>query len=403
MKRQMHLWQEEAVVADGAVTVGVTLELANQKQTRLWYRLPESCQESIAPSCDPYIIATILLSMKQGADVQIHGEVSPSLLQNLSEFQAAWQCWRPQVYRAVDITAEVEREQPSPPVPEGAISAFSGGVDSCFTVFRHRTGRCGRWQQDLQAAVMVRGFDIPLDQPQVFDRAFVKSQATLSSLGVKLIPVATNFKELPLQWEDSFGTGVASTLMLFQRQYSAGLIASASPYQSLRFPWGSNPLTDPLLSTQAFRIVHDGTSCDRLEKIKGISQWPEALQNLRVCWQGQQLDRNCGRCEKCIRTILIFRALGLGLPSCFEQDVTDRQILEVKGLKKSHVLIQLQPIVEAARASGIEASWVDALSTCIQRNLRQARLNTYKETLKARLPEPIIKEIQQVRSRLSRR
>jgi hypothetical protein len=396
--RKTHLWQEAAEV-DSYTTVSVTIEHPNQTRDRLWYRMSSEYSSLITQSCDPFVVATIFLAMQQRTDVVVHGEVSPSLLQNLAEFQAVWTCWCPKRYRQVEITADVEREQLNADSNK-AIAAFSGGVDSCFTVFRHSTKRCGRIGRNLQAGLMVQGFDIPLEQQETFDRAAEKSRAMLASLGMELIPIATNFRELEQDWEDAHGTGIASCLMLFQRGFEAGIIASSDPYDALNLPYGSNPVSDWLLSSQSFQIVHDGASFNRIEKIREIANWPEVPANLRVCWEGSQKDRNCGRCEKCIRNILAFRVLGLGLPPCFEQDVTDSQILGIKNLKKSQ-LIELDPILAAARSAGISDSWVTALDRCISRERRIATLKEFNDALKKRLSPTQRKLLGKLRRRLS--
>lgn len=396
-----HLWQEEVTQVDGFTTLSVIIEQPNQTPSRLWYRVPSEYSSVLTKNSDPFVVATIFLAMQQSTNLVVHGDVSPSLLQNLAEFQAAWSCWCPQRYQQVEITAEVEREQPKASTNQ-AIAAFSGGVDGCFTVWRHRMGRCGRWQRPIQAGLMVHGFDIPLTHEEVFHRAAQKSKAMLSSLGVELIPIATNFRELEQDWEDAFGTGIVSCLMVFQGGYTAGLIGSSDPYHALNLPYGSNPITDPLLSSQSFPILCDGASFSRLQKVQEIANWHEAYTHLRVCWEGSQPDKNCGRCEKCIRTILNFRVLGLGLPPCFEQDVIDEQILGIHGLHKAQ-LIELTPILEAAKAAAISDSWVKALEVCIKQNQRAELHKTYREALRQQLPEPLKAGIRQVRSLILRK
>lgn len=409
--RQTHLWREASVEVDGETTVCVTIEAPNQERSQLWYRLPTQYSSLITPSCDPFVVATILLFMRWSAPVVVHGQVSPSLLQNLEEFQAAWVCWHPSWYQKIEITAEVEREIAEVALSDEAITTFSGGVDSCFTAWRHRTAHCGRQQRNLQAAVMVHGFDIPLEQQQAFDSAVAKSREMLSSLGVALIPVATNFRELAQDWEDAHGAGIASCLMLLQRGYKTGLIASGPSYKSLVLPQGSNPITDSFLSSNAFQIIHDGAGFSRLEKIKEIAQWPEALQNLRVCWEGSQLDRNCGQCEKCIRTILSFRAWGMSLPPCFEQDVTDRQIRDIR-VKKAQLEVDFVPILKLAKAMTLSDSWVSNLEKCIADNqrwyVREERKASLREALEKReawlkkhLPPRVRSQLGKLRSRLS--
>ncbi|WP_016952106.1 hypothetical protein [Anabaena sp. PCC 7108] len=191
---KIHLWQEETTEAEGSITISVTIENPQQTRTRLWYRLPSDYKESVSNSCDAFIVATLMMAMNRSTDLIVHGEVSPSLLRNLTEFQLAWNCWLPNDYSLIDIIADVEKEQINNQTSEKAISAFSGGVDSCFTMFRHRTGSCGRWQRNLTTGLMVHGFDIPLQQTEVFENAAQRSQIMLSSLGVEMIPIATNFR-----------------------------------------------------------------------------------------------------------------------------------------------------------------------------------------------------------------
>lgn len=376
---QIHLWKEEWVERNGYTIASTTIEYPDGQRKQLWYGVPSNYAKLLTPSCDPFVIATIFLAMSKRAELVVHGEASPSLLQNLAEFQLAWANWRPQHYKPMEIKPEVEREAVK--TGQGAIATFSGGVDSSFTVFRHRKERCGRCQRDLKAGLMVHGFDIPLAEELAFKSAVSKSREMLVSLGVELIPMVTNFRELELDWEDVFGSAVASCLMLLQRGYATGLIASSAVYNALLIPYGSNPITDPLMSSQAFQIVTDGASFTRSEKVKEIANWSEALSLLRVCWQGEKKDSNCGKCEKCIRTILNFRVMGLGLPSCFEEDVTDKEILNLKGLNLAQIT-ELEPILETAKSAKIFDAWVRALEQCIERNRYQAKLAERRDDLK---------------------
>jgi hypothetical protein len=330
---KIHLWPQENQIKEQNIQTSVTVETGN-KNFSLWYRLPIKYQDNLTDNCDPFVIATIFLAMSQGSDLIVHGQVSPSLLDNLEEFQAAWSSWKPKTYQKIIIKAEEEKEIESSIKNKRAITAFSGGVDSSFTAFSHTRGNHSRKNLNLQAGLMVHGFDISIRQKEVFDRALQKSEIMLSSLGLVTIPLATNFRQvIKLNWEDVFATGVASCLHMVKKGFSIGLIPSSYPYRDVNFLWGSNPFTDLLLSSNSYRIIHDGAEFTRLNKIEQMLTWQEFLGNLRVCWQGNQKDRNCGRCEKCVRNILNFRVLNQGLPPCFEKDVTNQQIwnLKVKG------------------------------------------------------------------------
>ena len=372
-RKKTHLWVENIIEADGETTASVTIEGHKHKRHILWYRLPTKYSAMLTKSSDPFVLGTLFTAMNRSTALHVHGEVSPSLLQNLEDFQEVWRCWLPERYTKIDIVADVEREQPKASNPDGAIVAFSGGVDSCFTVWRHHTGSCGRLRRNLQAGVMVHGFDIPLKENDTFERATERSRKMLQSLRMEFIPMATNFRQLGNIWEDAHGAAIASSLMMLQGGYEAGLIASSAPYYKLILPWGSNPVTDGLMSSDAFQIIHDGGAFTRSEKVREISNWTEARQYLRVCCQKKQSGpncgqgRNCGVCAKCIRTILNFRANGLELPGCFERDVSDNQILSLKKLGRFDIHF-MNDILSTAKAARISESWVAALEKCIEQD-----------------------------------
>jgi hypothetical protein len=75
----------------------------------------------------------------------------------------------------------------------------------------------------------------------------------------------------------------------------------------------SHPMLDPYFSSYDVRIRHDGAAFSRLEKTRLLAGWEVGLQHLHVCNLPQFYapgHLNCGRCEKCIRTMLSLLALG---------------------------------------------------------------------------------------------
>jgi len=365
----LQIWPEGTTEQEGLLTTGFVLEDARGTRTRAWYRLPAGLREAITESCDPFVLAALFTAMQTPADLQVHGTVSPSLLRNLEEFQAIWHTWLPDRYQLVEILAESEQEA-EPAAGSPAIMTFSGGVDSSFTAWRHRTGQAGRQTQDLQAGVILHGFDIPLKSEKAFDHAYERAHIMLDSLGMQTIPMANNLRGLGGDYADCTAAILASCLSLLQKRFSVGLIADSAPYQILVFPWslpyGSNPLTDRLLSSKAFAILDDGAGYYRFDKAQALSGWPEAMSNLRVCLgrDPQARVRNCCKCEKCIRNLLIFRVLGLGLPAFFEHDVSDRQILRMSYTSPAR-FANYSRILDEAHRRGIRASWVRALHLSI--------------------------------------
>jgi hypothetical protein len=368
----MHIWPQEPLERNGTLTLSALMEMKGKEPFRLWFSVPAQCLDALSQTCEPFVVAAIFPAMREASQLVVHGEVSTTLLRNIEEFQAVWSSWLPQRYSEVRIAVDRERQGKAKGGRKKAILAFSGGLDSCFTAYRHAKGTCGRQRKNLAAGLMVHGFDIPLADKRAFAAAQEKSRVILDSLGVALIPMATNLREIEDKWDHVHGAAVASCLMLFQNGFDCGLIASSFTYDSLHLniPWGSNPLSDGLFSTDEFEIINDGSRFSRLEKLRQISKWPEALRHMRVCWEGKNLDRNCCACEKCIRGILACRVLGMNLPECFDQDASDRQVLSVK-VPDMAILFEYWCMLQTAKDNGSPASLVKLLETCIKDNERR--------------------------------
>jgi len=359
----IHLWPEEWVDRDDQVLVGATLESPDGGRWRLWYRLPAGHRPSLTRSSDPFVLGALFAAMREPADLVVHGAASPSLLANLEEFQCAWSAWAPGELRRIGITADREEEPPRS-ASAAAVMGFSGGADSAFTAWRHRRGQAGRQRRELRAGVLVHGFDIPLGQADIFAGAAGRARRMLASIGMELIPVATNYREQGGYWPHAFGAGLASCLMLLQGRFREGLIASGHSYQNFSAPDGSNPLSDWMMSSDSFRIIHDGAAFYKADKLRAISQWPEAMKHLRVCYEGERLDRNCCRCQKCVWTILTFRMLGLGLPECFERDISNSEILRMR-YPEAGLVQSMRRLISRLKAESFSASWVRALQASV--------------------------------------
>lgn len=284
----------------------------------LWFRTHDG--HALDPGfADPYVLASLLFWMRSGGRVHVEGTVSAELLAELDEWQTVWLHWTDGRYERVEFTAD--RIVEGVRAPRTAIAAFSGGLDSMCTAVRHARGLVRARTLPLGALLMVHGYDIPLGDETDFALAYRRNEQAAERLGVELRSVATNLRELSQTWEECHGLAVAAALHLYAAEFGAGLIASSSTYTLYSHAWGSNPLTDHLLSSDRMRIHHDAAELSRTEKCAVVGEHPELLALLRVCWQGARRDRNCGRCEKCVRTYWNLRIAGAE-PSCFDGPVT---------------------------------------------------------------------------------
>ncbi|HEU4325959.1 MAG TPA: hypothetical protein VFS21_22665 [Roseiflexaceae bacterium] len=366
MTGKTHIWIDAPRDSAGARRQELRIERPGQPAMTIWFRTPLEYAGWLSERADAYAIIAVFTAMRAGAPAVVHGEVSPSLIRNLEEFQAAWASWFPQRYRVVELTADVERERVGESDAGRTLAAFSGGVDAAFSLYRHQRGLAGRRSRPVGAGLLIHGYDIPVADDTMFAPACARARRMTESLGVPLIPVATNYREVEPLWEDVHMVCVGACLSLFEGAFDTALVGSSEPYRKLVIPWASNPVTDHLLSSAGFRIVHDGAECNRIDKLTLLRDWEEAQQELFVCWEPTASGRNCCRCNKCVRTILNYRVMGWGLPPCFDRDVDDVTIAGMRGLNDTMVA-DLEVILRAADAQSLRAPWVTALEQVVRR------------------------------------
>lgn len=312
-------------------------------------------------------VAAIFLAMRERRSLHVAGPVSRVLLRNLEEFQEIWSIWQPRDYGAVSVTADEERESVSPENGRDGVFAFSGGVDSAATLIRHCGGDMGRRTVHPLAAILVHGFDIPLSEQMAFDTAKGAAEAILSEMNVPLSIVRTNWREtIRKRWEMEFGAGLAACLHQFAGLAAVGVLGSNEDYSRLVLPWGANPVTNHLLAGGTFAIQTECGGLTRTDRVGIIARRPDIASRLRVCWEDTRSGRNCGKCEKCIRTNLNFLANGLE-PYCFERRPTLREILGIRARNRAQIVL-LEEIASFARKRGIDDPWVSALAVSIAMN-----------------------------------
>jgi hypothetical protein len=375
-----HLWRQEPRVVGDDIVLSSVFEGPRTGRSELWYKIPGSSQSLITNHFDSFVVANIFLIMQEGGLCHVHENVTFTLLRNLTEFQTAWASWRPEKYRFAQIVADGMAECAAPPA-QSCIAAFSGGIDSTFTMFRHRLDKCEQhWRRNIEAGVFVHGFDIPLSQEDAFLRACERMRDTLETVGCNLITMSTNLQALNIEWDDTHIAGIASSLMLLSGRYSEGLIASGSSYHKLLIPWGSNPITDHLLSSKHFQIVHDGAGYTRIQKRENIRAWPEGFHNMRICFSAEKRDENCGQCSKCLTDILHMRILQKEIPKSFPH--TSDSAIKNLQVRNDGELNGFDSLVASARKRGISDNWVNILDTRV-RQLKAERRASDKNSLQA--------------------
>jgi len=334
----------------------------------------------------------VMDAMNENRDIVVHGKVSRELLSNLVEYQAVWNKWLPEIYNRVNIKVEEIIENPSK--VSGALCAFSGGVDATFTVFRNSLNKNSYRSQKINLCSIIHGFDIPLVDNKAFNNVLNQASKTLKVLGIPILPIRTNYRHISNidNWSYAHLWATVGTLINYKGLAGVCLIGSTEPYNSLVIPWGSTPISDHLLSSASFKVMHDGASHSRNEKVKELAEWNVGLENLRVCIFGEHKDRNCGQCEKCIRTMLNFLVNKLEIPSSFPKKIiTKDDLLKIK-LSNNAIRAEWRQINEFAKKNNVEAEWVNELHNKLNPTYSTMAREKIKKILK-----PLIKKARDIK------
>jgi hypothetical protein len=255
------------------------------------------------------LIAALPYCMNRGANVRIRGGVTASLIEAAEECVDVWSLWRPDLFKRIRLDAS-EVVSDRAPVGRDSVLAFSGGVDATFALIANRQGLVGHRSRDVKTGVMIHGFDIPVEQPEVFTLSREHARHILSDAGAALSTVRTNWRNYCVDWEMAHGFGIAAVLHQFHGSASHGIIAADEAYSDEELPWGNSSVTNPLLSGVSFPIHTCGGGYTRAEKIREISGYESVRSHIRVCWETLGSGLNCGICEKCVRTRLMFFVAG---------------------------------------------------------------------------------------------
>jgi hypothetical protein len=186
---------------------------------------------------------------------------------------------------------------------------FSGGVDAFHSLL------AGGHPIDM--LVYVVGYDVSHRDRYRAAAVTALLRDVAAEMGCNAAAITTNLRRHPLvkrtPWLRAFAGPLAAVGHLLGPTVGRMLISS----DGLGFEHpevGARPSTDPLHGSARLAVEHAGHAISRLDKIAAIAGERLVQRHLRVCWHNRRGSRgrlNCGRCEKCVRTMLAIDACGL--------------------------------------------------------------------------------------------
>jgi hypothetical protein len=330
---------------------------------RLWFRFPLEFRDQLQDGGEPFLAALLPIAMALGQPLTVEAPVSEQLLSNCEQIKSLYNAWDPRLQK-------VETRAPIASVSHAGYATgcfFTGGVDSFYSLLKNLKQESG--ENRVTHLIFIRGYaNCPLGNDRLYEGLRKNLETVAGALGQRFVSVSTNLMSFMLApasgWDWYAGSLLAAPALCLAPMFRRFIIPSGDTYSTLS-PWGSHPLVDPLWSTATSQFLHDGCEAKRSQKLERYVVGSKlALENLRVCDYEDSGVQNCGTCEKCLRTLIGLRALGIELrPGLFAQPVDLARIRRLDGGNRV-IGYYLRDNLELARRCGdleLELSLLRAL------------------------------------------
>jgi hypothetical protein len=364
------------------ISARVVWEGAHRGPDGLWFETDAPFADDLEPAPETFLLAAMPLAAGLGEPrLAIEGRVDARLRDGLVRAMAMLAGWYPSC-REVPIEASGGFAPLAPREPPRVAAFLSGGVDSLSAIRANRRAHGPDDPASARDAIHLFGwhsddFDGQTPRPErlrQFRERHGRLAAFASSAGLALVPVRTNVRtfhpSFPWSRDVAFGAGMISAAHPLRARVSRVLFASGG-YPGEHPPHGSHPSLDPLFSSAALEVVHAEPGRTRLEKVRAIAEWPAALSVLEVCLHHELPAPgvvNCGRCEKCVRTMLALEAVGR-LDAAVTFPARERLAQTLSALRLAGAV----PVGYASELlRGLEAAGRHDLARLLERKMRDA-------------------------------
>lgn len=387
------------VQESGANTLVSSTIQADGQSFDVWYRVSHG---PVANGVESFLAACVVPAMKLGCAIRTPAPISAKLYHGLLQYQQILHRWFPEL-QVVPIETELRPDVPAERVSQGVGSFFSAGVDACYTFCQH--------QEELTTCILIHGFDYFHDNSHVRQAVSQMAQQAMQTLGKPLIEVDTNIRSFADRYSNFrfqyHGCILASVALLLTPQLHKVYISSTCTYDSL-YPLGTHPETDPLWSSDQVSVIHDGCEAMRWQKTQRIAQSDAILNILRVCISGSHHSAdqyNCGKCEKCMRTMMDLRLAG-ALNRC----TTFRNPFSLRRMARTDTRGFIRCYYEQSYAEAVRRQDDPALIRALEVSLSNRQhtglagvLHRLKKQMQRHLVRPLIGPMERAVHRMVRR
>lgn len=305
--------QPEVIIKDSKAFLQNFITI-NNNRSLLWFSVDEKYKDYLCyERSDAYVIAILNYAMRNNHDIVCEAPISEDLYYNIDKYLIDALCKYNKNFYRTKITAPVASDA----LPNaGAVgTGISCGVDSLHALASQTNLKFKRHNITHLCFNNVGSHGEGKKAEQLFAARIENPKKFAEEYGYDFILSNSNLMEVIPQ--NHYKTHTYSSMFpvyCLQKLYHIYYYASAG-YSYKDFHLEDIPidccgsyemLSLPIFSTHQLRIYSEGEGMDRMDKLKDIVKFSPSYKYLNVCLEKGD---NCGKCEKCIRTMLGLYAL----------------------------------------------------------------------------------------------
>ncbi len=276
----------------------------------------ESVPDSIAVI--PFLANMLPLCFALDAEIELDS-IDEAFYNCIGPYREGYQKMIPMIpFGGKVIAKRIERNEYT---PEKNCLLFSGGIDA--------TNSLAVNADQIDDCITVWGADIRDNNEEGWEAMSQTVEDTVTKFKKNWMVVRANFRacineggatkviaKTGEDWWLAMQSGIAllsqTAPLAYLNRYKTIFIAS-SYTKDFNPIDASDPRTDNCFRCASASAKHDGYEFDRFQKVLNIEKKRQELGVslcLHVCWQSPS-GRNCGHCEKCLRSYLNCRCVGV--------------------------------------------------------------------------------------------
>lgn len=306
------------------VVADVVWEAADRSPQHLYFEAARPVGDDLEPAAEAFVLACLPFAVWLGEPrIRVDGTLCPRLRDGLAAAMALYARWYPRC-RPVAIEPMGGYMPPRPRHPPRTAVFLSGGVDALAALRRNRLDYPRAHPRSIAEALLLFGvndFEMTPSGPveerlTMFEEIRERLEGVAIAEGFTLVPVSTTARLLApdyTAWTNvGFGAATVAVAHALRRRFTTVVFASDGAGVD-PLPAGSHPILDQHFATAAVDVEHVQAATSRLDKLRLLADWPIAMAVMQPCHRVRVLPRgrvNCGRCEKCVRTMLGLAAIG---------------------------------------------------------------------------------------------